>query len=127
MAYSDYNKLVGKLIDSYEFGVIVVDGKRYTSDIIIFQERILDGWWRKEGHRLSADDLKDVLNSDPQPQVIVMGTGYSGLVKVSHEVGEVLKTRKIEFIAEPTKQACETYNRLLKSGRNVVAAFHLTC
>ncbi|MEM3578264.1 MAG: Mth938-like domain-containing protein [Candidatus Bathyarchaeia archaeon] len=29
------------MIDSYDFGVIVVNGKRYTSDVIIFPERVL--------------------------------------------------------------------------------------
>ncbi|RLI30667.1 hypothetical protein DRO48_02760, partial [Candidatus Bathyarchaeota archaeon] len=45
-------------IEAYGFGYIVVDGKRYTSDVIIFPDRVMDGWWRKEGHRLYVDDLK---------------------------------------------------------------------
>jgi hypothetical protein len=115
------------LIDSYEFGRIVIKGKRYRSDVIIFPERVLDGWWRREGHRLYVEDLKEVLNAEPQPEVLIVGTGYSGLMKVSDEVEVLLRSRGINLIAQPTKQACQTFNELLKTGRKVVSAFHLTC
>lgn len=120
-------ELVVWLIESYKFGMIVINGKRYTSDVIIFPDRVLDGWWRKEGHRLYVEDLREVLNSEPRPEVLVVGTGYSGLMKVSNEVEEELRSRRIEIIAQPTKQACQTFNELLKSNRRVVSAFHLTC
>ena len=115
------------MIDSYEFGVIVIKGKRYTSDVIIFPDRVLDGWWRREGHRLYIEDLKEVFGAEPQPEVLVVGTGYSGLMRVSPRVEETLRGNGIKLIAQPTKQACQTYNELLKSGQRVVAAFHLTC
>ena len=115
------------MIDSYEFGMIVIKGKRYRSDVIIFPDQVLDDWWRKEGHRLLVEDLKEVLNAELQPEVLVVGTGYSGLMKVANEVKEALKSKGIEIVVQSTKQACETFNKLLKSGRRVVAAFHLTC
>lgn len=115
------------MIDSYEFGAIAIDGKRYTKDIIIFPDRVSDGWWRREGHRLYLDDLKEVLDAEPQPKVLVIGTGYSGLVKVSNDVEEALRRRRIQLIAQPTKQACQTFNKVLESGQRVVAALHLTC
>jgi len=107
--------------------MIIIKGKRYTSDVIIFPDRVLANWWRSEGHRLYVDDLKEVLNAEPQPEVLVVGTGYSGLMKVSHEVEEVLRSSGIKVIGQPTKRACRTFNELLKSGRRAVAAFHLTC
>lgn len=115
------------MIDSYRFGMIVVNGRRYKSDVIIFPDRVFDGWWRKEGHRLHVDDLKEVLNAEPKPEVLVVGTGFLGVMKVSNEVEEALRSKRIEIIAQPTKRACQTFNELLKSGRRVVAAFHLTC
>jgi hypothetical protein len=107
--------------------MIVIKGKRYRGDVIVFRDKVLVGWFRREGHRLHIDDLKQVLSAEPQPEVLVVGTGYSGLMKVSHEVEEVLASRGIKVIDQPTKQACRTFNELLKSGRRVAAAFHLTC
>lgn len=115
------------MIDSYEFGTIVINGKRYTSDVIVFPERVIDGWWRREGHRLCVEDLKEILRSKPKPEVLVVGTGYYGLVKVSPEVENTLKSHEIELLAQPTREACQTFNKLLKSNRRVAGAFHLTC
>jgi hypothetical protein len=34
------------LIGPYEFGAIVINGKRYKSDVIVLPGRVIDGWWR---------------------------------------------------------------------------------
>ena len=112
------------MIDSYDFGRIVINGKRYSSDLIVFPDKVRDGWWRKEGHRLHVEDLKEVLEA--KPEVLVVGTGYSGLMKVPPETRKYVESKGIELIAQSTAEACKTFNRLVKS-RKVVAALHLTC
>ncbi|MHA1839475.1 MAG: hypothetical protein ACTSYO_05915 [Candidatus Ranarchaeia archaeon] len=42
--------IVDSMIDKYEFGCIVIRGQEYTSDVIVFPDRVIDGWWRKERH-----------------------------------------------------------------------------
>ncbi len=115
------------LIESYEFGAIVINGKRYTSDVIVFPERVIDGWWRKEGHRLHVEDLEEIFKQEPKPEVLVLGTGYYGLVKISAEAEDTLRSQGIELVAQPTREACQTFNKILKSNKLVVGAFHLTC
>ena len=112
------------MIDSYDFGRIVINGKRYNSDLIVFPDNVRDDWWRKEGHRLHVEDLKDVLEA--KPEVLVVGTGYSGLMTVPPETRNYVESEGIELIAQKTAVACKTFNRLVKS-RKVVAALHLTC
>ena len=63
---------------------MVVDGQTYTSDLIIFPEKIKDSWWRKSGHRLCLEDLEDVFQE--KPEVLVIGTGFYGLMKTEEEV-----------------------------------------
>jgi len=113
------------MIDSYSFGQIVVDGKRYTSDIIIFPNRIKDNWRRKEGHCLNIEDLKEVIQE--KPEILVVGVGYFGFVRVPVEVKEYVKSKGIDLITQSTKVACITFNSLLKSKKKVVAALHLAC
>ena len=113
------------MIESYDFGRIVIDGKQYTTDLIIFPERVKDGWWRKQGHRLYIEDIEEVV--EERPEVLVVGTGYSGLMSVPAETKRYIEERGIELIIQPTKQACETYNKLIQSGKETIAAFHLTC
>jgi len=115
------------LIESYDFGLIVIKGRRHTSDVIVFPEHVSDGWWRKEGHRIYLDDLKEILDHEPKPEVLVIGTGYYGLVKVSPEVENALKSHGIELVTQPTKEACQIFNKFLKSNKRVAGAFHLTC
>lgn len=101
-----------------------MDGRLYISDVIIFPDHVNDHWWRKEGHRLSVEDLVDVWQAGPE--MLVVGTGYYGLMKVLDEVREYVAAKSVELIVENTKRACQTFNRL-SSEKKVVAAFHLTC
>lgn len=106
---------------------MVVKGKRYISDLIVFPEKIVSGWWRKEGHKLCVEDLKEVFSHRPLPEVLIVGTGYSGLVKVLPEVEKALKEHGIKLVVQPTGEAYKTFNEFLKVGRLVAGAFHLTC
>ncbi len=112
-------------VQAYSFGEITIDGRRYTSDVIIRPDGVLDGWWRKEGHKLHYEDLDKALEAEPE--VLVIGTGYSGLMKVPEEVRRKLEEEGIEVIIQDTRKAWKTYNELVEKGRRVVAAFHLTC
>lgn len=110
-------------IDSYDFGEIVIDGKKYNRDVIIAPGGI-KSWWRIEGHKVCVKDLEPIENEDFE--MLIIGTGYYGIVEVLSEVDEWAKRRGIELIALPTKEACKLYNE--KSGeKRVVAALHLTC
>ena len=112
------------MIDSYDFGTIVINGRRYSTDLIVFPDMVKDGWWRKEGHSLHIKDLDEVVQNNPE--VLIVGTGHSGLLKVPTETIEYVESKGIEMIAQKTAEACETFNRLVKF-RRVVAALHLTC
>ncbi|MCX5800898.1 MAG: Mth938-like domain-containing protein [Candidatus Eisenbacteria bacterium] len=112
------------MIDSYEFGEIIVDGKSYVSDVIIYPDRIDDKWWRKDGHKLSIEDVKDIMNA--KPEMLIVGTGYSGFLEITSRTKRFLETNGVELLAANTKKACQKYNEISKTKR-VVAAFHLTC
>jgi len=113
-----------KMIDSYDFGRIVISGKEYTQDVIIYPTRVDGSWWRKEGHKVYLEDIREILKEEPE--VLIVGTGYSGLVKVLPETEEYLKSKGIKLIVEDTRKACQTYNKLCKEAK-AIAAFHLTC
>jgi hypothetical protein len=112
------------MIDGYKFGEIIIDGKKYTSDIIIFPDRVNSSWWRKDGHKLQTDDIQEIL--DAKPETLIVGTGKFGMMKLMQNMCELMKSLKIEIVALKTEEACKEYN-LLKDLRRVVAALHLTC
>ena len=112
-------------IDDYRFGRIIIDGRPYTSDVIVFPHRVKDGWWRNEGHELCPADLWEVVQE--KPEVLVVGTGKPGLMRVPPRTEEYLEKQGIKLIIGRTAEACQTFNQLCSSGERVVAALHLTC
>ena len=63
---------------------------------------------------------------ESQPEVLVVGTGYSGLMKVLPETREYVTSRGIELMVQKTGEAWRAYN-FLSTSQRVVGAFHLTC
>ena len=112
------------IIDSYRFGQIVISGKKYASDVVIFPDSIKDNWWKKRGHQLCLEDIAEAIAKNPE--VLVIGTGKSGLMKVLPEVRQAVGAHGIKLIEETTDKACHTYNQLCHSQR-VIAALHITC
>lgn len=112
------------MIESYEFGQIIIDGTTYDHDLILFDGKTID-WWRKEGHVVDVEDLKDL---PADFDVLVIGSGASGMCKVPDEtIDYIKKDIGVELVIEMTGEAIKTYNRLVEEGKKVVGAFHLTC
>lgn len=121
-------------IQSYHFGHIVIDGETHTKDVIILPDRVIGSWWRQEGHALHLGDLADIVElcgstvapSGISPQVLIVGQGAHGRMRITSETQQALQAAGIQLIAQPTEEACRTYNDL-RERRTVAAALHLTC
>ena len=113
-------------IDSYGFGRIRIDGVDYSDDVVIHHGRVHAPWWRQGGgHRFAPADLEMVI-SDP-PEVVCLGTGAMGRVRVDEETLAALAHAGIEVVVDRTGLAVERFNRLVEAGRDAAAALHLTC
>jgi hypothetical protein len=112
-------------VDSYSFGLMKVDGTEYRQDLIVFPDKIRPNWWRSQGHSLAIEDLQDVIEF--KPELLVIGTGASGLMDVPASTQKTLQDEAIEVIAQDTRQACSIFNEQIEKGKKVVGAFHLTC
>ncbi len=112
------------MIEDYDFGKIRIDGTGYSKDVLILPQGVKEGWWRTEGHLLQVEDLREVL--EEKPEVLVVGTGYSGCMRVSPKIKEYLEERGIELMIETTGEACKAFNELSNT-KKAAAALHLTC
>jgi len=112
-------------IEAYGFGKIRVDGRPYSSDLILYPDHIESDWWRKQGHYLQIEDLSGLVGTPCD--VLIIGTGAHGAMKVSGDVEKWLEKRGIPWESHPTGRACDRYNALVDEGKRVVAALHLTC
>jgi hypothetical protein len=111
-------------IDHYSFGKLVAQGIAYGADLILTPDGVEASWWRKEGHRLCLEDLQAALAA--RPEVLVIGTGESGMMAVPAELRRQLADLGLEVHAATTAEAVRIYNELAP-GRRTAAALHLTC
>jgi hypothetical protein len=111
-------------IDSYEFGHLVIDGQSYRQDLLIWPGHIKGDWWRLEAHLLQLADVAEALAANPQ--VLVVGTGNPGNLRVDQELARHLQEQGIDLVVKPTREAVPVINDLA-GRRRLAVALHLTC
>jgi hypothetical protein len=110
-------------IEGYRFGRVTIDGREETRDVIVLPQRVVRGWWRKEGHGLVLEDLEEVL--DELPERLLVGTGAYGQLQPDAGTLQTLRARGIEVEVLATAEAVRRYAEL--DPRKTAAALHLTC
>ncbi|MBC7106811.1 MAG: hypothetical protein H5T97_12835 [Firmicutes bacterium] len=113
----------GFRIDDFRFGTIVINGREYNADLIIYPDRVETVWWQQR-HRIGPADLDGVLAA--RPEVAVVGTGTSGLMELLPEARRLLEEKGVAVHVDLTAAACRLYNELSPRYRTV-ALLHLTC
>ena len=114
------------MIEHYATGShMTVGGIKYQQDLKIIHGQVKNNWWRRQGHRLDPDDIRDILSA--RPKVLVIGTGYAGNMRVPDSLRSQLEANNIKVIVERTAKATKIFNRQYTRGNDVAGAFHLTC
>ena len=110
----------------YDFGRMLMDGENHTQDVIVQGDRVEGSWWHKEGHNPAPDDLGSMWET--RPDVLVVGTGSYGNMRVPEETREFASSLGIELRSAPTTEVVGDFNDLASDpSRKAAAAFHLTC
>lgn len=113
------------MIEFYDFGEIMIDGRTYHTDVIIYPDKVKPDWWRKEGHYLQPFDIMPEIAA--KPDHLVIGTGFNGVMRVAPETEKRLQEFGIAYTIESSRFAVKTFNRMLEQNIQVIAAIHLTC
>ena len=113
------------MIENYSFGQIIIKGQSYSKDVKICGEKIVHPWWRREGHMVDREDVKDVLEFNPV--ILVLGQGKPGMMKSSPDLRDHLQDMGIYLVEEPSEEAVKSFNQYLQQGKKVCAGLHLTC
>lgn len=117
-------------INSTKFGEIVIDGKKYYQVLIIgneVEERQVDQLEALFGttHEIGEWEKERLLKG--KPEIILIGTGQNGAMKVKKELVDYLEQHQIEVISATTSEIIQIYDRKVKEGRKVNALIHTTC
>jgi len=112
-------------IETYSFGRMIIDGKKYGNDLMICGDSVKSNWVRKEGHLLKPNDLEWL--NEREPDLLIVGKGSSGRMKLDERTRGHLKERGIELWTGTTDEAVDYFNSKHGGSELVAAAFHLTC
>ncbi len=120
------------MIEEYHFGSITILGRNYTHDVEVrWTGDVLD-WWRGKSHLINAEDVKRAIEQNPD--LIVIGTGESGIAKVTERAKEEILSKGIGLIVDKTEEAVKTFNIQKERAeeedgkqKKVIGLFHLTC
>ena len=110
-------------INGTNFGSITVDGKRYPHDVWIFADGSIRR--RDRDHEFTLDELDVLL--ERRPELVIVGTGQSGCVKIANESIEHATKRGVEVRSDVTPNALERFNEAIRTRRRVAGTFHVTC
>jgi len=120
------------MIEEYKFGSVTIDGKTYNHDVEVRWTGHVFDWLRKKSHVIDSDDIKRALEQNPE--TIIIGTGESGIAKVSDRLKQEVESKGIQLIIDRTEQATKTFNIINDESRDeegeqrkVIGLFHLTC
>lgn len=114
-------------ITHYSFGMMVIDGKTYESDLIIHPGGRVSRWsFELSTHEISAGDLKRYISD--KVKILINGKGYEGAAYLSPsamEMIEKLKSSGVVVHALTSSEAVVSFYSSDKEG--LLAFFHLNC
>jgi len=120
--FDSKNKTMVK-IESISFGEIKIDDKIYYSDVVIFWDGKID--YREKSHLFDMDEFLKL--KEKGPEIIVVGTGISGCVKIPERVKEVATELGVRIFYDTSDKAKDIFNAFLSQGKKVIGVFHTTC
>jgi len=117
-------------INSTKFGEIIIDGKKYQQVLIIgdsVEERDSQRLEKlfNTTHKIAEWEIDSLFQENPE--IILIGTGQDGMLKVDKDLLEKAKKAGIKVITDFTHKIVEIYNEKIKAGKQVNALIHTTC
>lgn len=116
--------------DSSRFGEVIIDGRSY-GDVLVVGEEIEERDDPRLDRELGTDHLigdwevEKLLSN--KPEIIIIGMGTAGDLRVTPGVRRKIEKTGVELIAATTPRAIEEYNSLVKMGKRVNVLIHTTC
>jgi len=111
------------MIQEHKFGSFVINGRGYLGDIKILDSKVR--YWDRKSHTVSFKDIEELLAT--YPDVIIIGTGNSELLKVAPEIKDKIFSHRIKLYVDKNDIAVKRYNQFLLQNKKISALFHATC
>lgn len=116
-------------IDSFSFGSIVVDGKKYRKDLIFLPDDTVKqrkgGFLMFGSHDIKKQEIEELFQAGAE--VALVGIGTSSKARVSDEGKNYAQEANLELSILPSHDVVEKWNQMLGQGKKVAALIHITC
>ena len=114
------------MIEEYKIGRFVVEGEEFLGDLKMKLGKP-HYWQTRERRKLRIEDIKDLV--EEQPDVFIIGTGAGGMLQVGEEITNYIynNSGKVFVIQEKNTEAIESYNKAEKQKKKVCAIFPSGC
>jgi hypothetical protein len=116
-------------IEKTKFGSITVNGEKYDNDIIIRLDKKVEKRKKKlskevfgTSHTISLVEAEYVYEDGAE--TIIIGSGQSGMVKLSDEAIDFFIQKHCQVELFPTPEAIELWN---EAKGQTIGLFHITC
>jgi len=117
-------------IESVGWRKVKIDGKEYWQ-VLIVGEKIIPRGVEKVKEVYGTDHViaswEEELLFSGDPQVILIATGWSGVLKVNPKFKIQSSKLGIEVRKVLTPRVVREYNKLISEGKKVNALIHTTC
>ncbi|MCD6485366.1 MAG: hypothetical protein J7L47_09700 [Candidatus Odinarchaeota archaeon] len=120
---------------STSFGEITINGKRYEYDVVVKKDgtvlkrpKEISAKKKTTGHTpFTKEELEKILSDVGDVDIVVIGTGQSGALPIEEDVLLFLEQHGFSAFIATTPNAIFDFVELVKSGKNAVGIFHITC
>ena len=117
-------------VNKVSWGKVKVNGQDYHQ-VLLVGDRVME---RKDDklhqlfgttHQIGDWEKKKLLSG--KPEIVLVATGWSGLVKLDDDFKKELTKKKIKLQTVLTPKVVKRYNQLVEEGKRVNALIHTTC
>jgi len=119
-------------IDSFRFGSISIDGRKYKCDVLIHADGSVEK--RKGGllmfgsHHIGKENFERLCEVAGKPDLIVVGLGTDSVARIEKDAEDFARVSGIQIEALPSADAVSRLNMLFEEGKMKVAGLiHVTC
>ncbi|MDX1604137.1 MAG: MTH938/NDUFAF3 family protein [Salinimicrobium sediminis] len=105
-------------IDSYQNGVIIINGESYLSSVVVTPEKVIPEWGPDSHNDLASQHIAQIITLNPE--IIIFGTGQH-TIQLDQELLIPVLDAGIGYEIMDTGAACRCYNLLMGEGRNVAS------
>lgn len=114
-----------------EFGKIKIDGKEFHDAIVLPSGKLIEREYEKikskygTGHVIDDKEIDILL--EEKPEIIIIGTGFDGMAKLTEKAKQKILDNDIKLIEEHTLEAVTKFLELKNKNQKVGGVFHSTC